>query len=233
MATSFRTLLIAAAIALAPASARALDGESCILAASKASAKLTRAGLKDAAACFKSASKDSLDACHDVAGCLDADRKGKLAKASAKLEGLGDLGAACIVRPPVGSAAELPTMVWAARSQALAMSTDALGVDAGALVGVDKGVARCRQKVVGAMGKLFAAGQKSFAKCLKSGLRDESIVDAATMAICMDGFSATPDSKVAKIADKLAASVAGDCAELDLTTALPAPARRRATCRAA
>lgn len=129
--------------------------------------------------------------------CVADDATGKIAKARTKV---GDLFAKkCVEMPDFGLVDDV-ALADAATGSSLGAFTDLLDVafDGAILPGDQKAASKCQLAIVGSAKKCFDARLKEFAKCVKAGLKDGSIVSAAGIAACI---GADPKGKIAKACD--------------------------------
>lgn len=215
-----------AILALA-APAQALQSKAqqgCILAVHKGFTAVAKAEAREAASCLKAAALGEL-AQPNIADCIAADAKGKIAGATAKATtsipdacgeapdfGIGDLTGAAAVAAAAGTRLDLLQALLGGDVDA-ALVTKAADTDGAA----------CQAAVVKAADRCWKARVAGFAKCASAGL-ETTINDAAALAECRD---ADADGKIAKacVAD-VQKALDTKCEGVDLDARLPGCACR-------
>lgn len=217
-----RILILTAALAvLVPQSASALSPEAtCLVKMHAAGAKVAKAQDVEAFKCLKARAKGQI-ASIDTHGCLLADGKGRVAKASAKATALET--EKCASAPSFGYTGGATTS-RAATTEQLGIAHEIFGADLGAaaiLTADDKPAATCQAAVLKATGKIVGQELKQFGKCQKTGLKDGSISDTTSLAACLDEVSADPKGKIAKAKAAVTKALDTKCGGVDLDVALP------------
>jgi hypothetical protein len=222
------------------------DDTKCINAMNKDYGKLASSIGKDIAACVKFKGKGKTDklgpAPSTAKSCTTADVKGKVAKASGKVD--SDYGKKCIADPLFGFT-DTDTVKEAAWEAAIAMVGDIFGADLlmdpntvltayarplqgwdldATLVLADKNVAGtkemagCQDAVIKAVFKCQDAYAKAYGKCTKDAIKPLP-EDPSSMAACFSGLIS--DAKVAKSCNKIGDAIGKKCGGVDLKAAFP------------
>ncbi len=192
----------------------------------KCLASLAKAGLKDATATLKEGNK-----------CVAKGAAGKLATTTAACvadfnnksrtkarEKLDDTVAKkCATSPDFGFIDAI-TITDAQENESEATFVDGFGTDVdAALAGasaVDPG-GKCAKILHKGLRKLSDNMQKEWGRCVKSGLKEETITDAAGLAGCLAAITDDTKGKIGKAATKLGEQIAKKCSGPDLTTIFP------------
>ena len=164
--------------------------QKCLNGLTKEAGKVDKAQGGDNSACVKNFGKakfDKLGPGGTVEDCLTNDVKGKVAKAKTKVAGVVCSGEA---DPGFGVTG---TIADEAMDAELALIHAVFGSDLASTV-VDgktdpslKGAAKCQASVAKQLGKCGAAWWKGYGECVKAGLKDSSIENAAGLAACIGG----------------------------------------------
>jgi hypothetical protein len=185
----------------------------------KGFAKLAKTAGKLATACVAGGAKGTPNAL----ACLGEDPRGKLVTAAGKVQRASDQRCTCPgCVPDFGYPADLTAATSAVGAAAPLVTTDAFGTaaDLGLLASsANAAGARCQQIVYRDVQKVSAATWSGFLACLNDGLRGkvppavvpgEPLVLASELAACV---GQDPQRKIAHASDRLAAHVAGLCAD--------------------
>jgi len=196
--------------------------QACILALNSAGAKLSAAVGKEVAGCISDKAKGKLTPGQSVDQCVEADRKGKVAKAAVKISEAKSKS--CFYVTP--EAEDLPDFgARSASSVSSGFGGDVLNV--GGLFGctIDAAAsldaATCQTAVVKSLSKLVKAQTKAFQSCTKKGFKSEPPLDSiAELEACVGD---DPDGKIAALVTKTSPKVAKACAGVPvLANAFPA-----------
>lgn len=191
--------------------------QKCLNSVNKAAFKVFDAQGKENSNCVKSATKGKLSGTTDA--CLGADAKGKVQGAKDKV---GDTQTKKCLGPADPGFA-LPGAADAADAAATAQSSlvlDVLGDPADPAIQTAKPGSVCQSNVVKSYDKYADALVKNFLNCKKSGLSDNSVLDAATLGgNCV--FAPDDKSLASKASDKLGTLLGKKCQGVDLATAFP------------
>jgi len=210
----------AAAIDRAHAQMQTKGQQRCITQLNRAGARVVGAQGKATGRCLKNASR-ALLLPETVQSCLSADSTGRVGKAALKT--LTAHAKACAASPSFGST-DATTVNAAAIDENLALTADIFGPDLGASVRLsafDRIGAACQQRVQRAYEKLLVGRLKTFGKCKKKGLKAATIDSAEALSQCLDATTNVGNAKIAKLAEKLAITVAGRCAGTDPLVVFP------------
>ncbi len=189
--TGWTALLLALFLVPGLASAQlSKDAKKCLNGLAKEAGKMDKAQGGDDGDCIKNYGKgkpDKLGPGGTVEDCLTNDVKGKVAKAKTKVAGVVCSGAA---NPGFGVTG---TIADEAMDAELDLIHAVFGPDLASAV-VDgkadpslKSAAKCQASVAKQLGKCGAAYWKGYGECVKAGLKDGSIEDAAGLAACIGG----------------------------------------------
>ena len=205
------------------------EEQGCVNEVNKGFAKVAATQSKEVQGCLKNFAKGKLGL--PAATCRNADPKTKVTKSIVKLgSGYGkkcvDAGVDAAVAALFG--ADMLTTAGAEGvnkedrilSAVLGLDLDAVVVDAT----VDKDASGCQLAMVKELYKCQSTKLKTFLGCKKGGLKDGTIVDAASLQTeCLDGGIADPKGKIAKQCnddgavsgkvDKIRATAAKKCAD--------------------
>lgn len=201
----------------APAFAQADKAEQrCINGLNKAGAAVADVVNRQFVACVKAACKAKLPAGMTAEQCLTADPHGKLAKAHAKAASAETRF--CATPPSFG-----PTTAAAvsAAFDAIARVHSVFGPDLDAAIvaaPADKNGAACQLTVATGMAAVAKAKIKTFNTCKAKGLKDGTIVSAATLEAC---FDADPKGAVTKALAKAQRAAERQCESVALADVVP------------
>lgn len=196
--------------------------QACILALNSAGSKLSAAVGKEIAGCISDKAKGKLTPGQTVDECVEADRKGKVAKAEAKITEAKTKS--CFYVSPFAN--DLPD--FGPRSAEAVLSGYGGDVlNTGGLFGctidaaASSDAAGCQAAVVKSLSKLVKAQTKAFQACTKTGFKSEPPLDsAADLEACVGD---DPDAKIAALVTKTSPKVAKACAGVPvLANAFPA-----------
>jgi hypothetical protein len=187
--------------------------QACIAGLNATGAGVAAAMAKDFVACVHDALRGKLAPGQSAEDCLSADRKGRVAKATAKSVAIE--GARCGDPPPFG-----PTTAAAvdAAFTTLLGVHPVFGSDLDATLAAPGGGASCQLAVAKGMASLLGAHLRAFNGCVKAGMKGGTIVDAPSLAACR---GVDTKGTVGKATAKLAATASARCAGVDLGVALP------------
>jgi hypothetical protein len=214
------------------------DDTKCINAMNKGYGKLASSIGKDIAACVKFKGKNKIDKLGPggtAKSCTTADVKGKVAKASGKVD--SDYGKKCIADPAFGFT-DTATLKEAAWEAAITMVGDIFGADLlmdpntvltaydpplrgwdlDATLVETKAEAGCQDAVIKAVFKCQDAYAKAYGKCTKDAIKPLP-EDPSSMAACFSGLIS--DAKVAKSCNKIGDAIGKKCGGVDLKAAFP------------
>jgi hypothetical protein len=197
----------------------------CIAAMNKAAFKLAKVQEKENASCVKDAGRGREAS---VAECVRADRRGKVAKAIAKLEKVDTTKCEVFAvnpAPPYGyvAAADAAAEVL---DHEVGTLVDLLGDDADAAIiasDTDRDGARCQAAVFKTMGGVMKSGLGSFAYWKKKGLLEVPELPVLPGPL-VEGFEAIKTDargKLARSVAKVEKAVLKKCATVDLGLAFP------------
>ncbi len=201
------------------------DQQQCIVALNQGLASVAKAQAKDICTCIKAATKGKLSG-QTLEQCMTADNKGKVAKASSKLD--KKRAGKCLQDDFPSFGVNDPNQVDAiAVAKELSLIHEIFGSDLDAVIIQSDDPNRVDPKTDGKC-QLTAAKEtkkcqdeklKQFIKCKKSGLKDKSIQSAADLAACM---GLDPKGKIDKACNtKLLGKLDKACTGLDLATLFP------------
>lgn len=190
--------------------------QACIVALNKAASKVSKAQAKLDARCLASHARGDIVS---VVACIAEDPGSRVQRASLKL--LAQQEKRCGEVPDFGPTnAAFAASAAVAGDAVLVEGLFGFAADLAFVTGDEDAVgASCQARVLAAAHKGLDAALKSFGKCKKAGLRNESIVNADGLAGCLDTVGS--DAKVAKRLDKLAATLNSRCGGVDLDTRFP------------
>lgn len=211
--------LAVALISASSASAQVPDkaAATCIRTANASAALLAKAHTKLSATCASDVHKG---ATASFSQCVDADAKGRVAKARAVASTRDTIK--CAVAPPFGyTPPELAAEAVAAAANGQLSETLGDNPD-GALSDRDKTEANCQKTVLKGGASLLSAHLKVFNKCKASVLKAGSVASAGELEdACFDDLVADPKGKLAKAEAKLAKLVGKKCEGINSASLLP------------
>ena len=197
------------------------DQVACLQALGKAETKLAKTQGKDVGKCLKGFASDKLSACQTAEGCLTADVKEKVSKASDKLQSAWNRF--CTAETPDFGSVHPDEAVRSIRFHTNALNADVFGAGLDTTLATraaDSDVAKCQGKVAKAVQKLADSRLGAYTKCKSAGLKDDSIVDSAGLEACRTDVRAA-NTKVAKGEAKVGSSIDKRCAGGDTSVSFP------------
>ena len=189
--------------------------QKCILQINKSARRVATTKAKDIGRCLKDASRGTL-AYPSVDDCVLAVST-KLTKAKTKTTGAE--AKSCGTAPDFGFVGATSANAWAENEQ-IGVIAGLLGGDLGAATATGQGDSRCQQGVQRANQKLVATQLKIFEKCKKIGLKNQTIISAATLQDCMDNI-VTDTRKIPKAKAKITKTITQRCPGFDLDEVFP------------
>ena len=193
----------------------------CILAINDRTGRLSKTQGKENLACVAAAAAGVET---DVSACLEADEKGKVDRARAKL--VEAETRFCAAPPPFGYAGG-DVAADAAETERRAIVRDLFGDDSSVAIvakGVDAVGATCQRSVTRAADRLMTSYSASFARCIKNRLGDGEAYAASSLEACFDVVSedaATMSSHIGMDRTRLAQARIKTCSGVDLSLAFP------------
>ena len=215
------SLLCVALAAPAVADQQTKAQQGCLTKVNKAARKIAGAVLKDASLCVRKGAKGQLPMGVSAQQCLSADLKGKVAKARAKVT--STIASSCAEVPDFGLT-DTTTIGDGYVVDNVGLSIDSFGSDLDATLAASAGVdpaGKCSSTLPGALRKLEDAMHKEFEGCLKRGLKDGTVIDAATMEACLNSVTADVRGRVLKAAGTLESLLTVKCPAGDLVGLFP------------
>ncbi|HYD47140.1 MAG TPA: hypothetical protein VEB21_02265 [Terriglobales bacterium] len=194
--------------------------QKCVNTVNKGMASISKAEWSSVAKCIKSYAKDPTV---DVEICLSLASKPLIATAKA----VEKAGAACsVAAPEFGLFDELSPAFALGGGEFLAASLLGDLLSAGTAPCDDPvfgdAPCKCQNAILAAAGKNLGLYVSLFNKCKKAGLKDQSIVDLTTLGSCMaEPGKLDPKGKLAKAAEKLAATVGKKCTDEAVSDPFP------------
>ncbi len=177
----------------------------CLNKSSGSARKVATATIKNSADCLKKAASGTLPMGTTAEDCLIGDLDGKIAKARTKTSGnvTKNCGGANV--PDFGFTSDA-TLNDAHELEAVTFVPDCFGPDldaalAGPLATDTK--AKCTSGALAATGKVADAMLKTWLSCLKNGLKNEVILDDATMQACLADLNSDPRDRISKAVEKV------------------------------
>ena len=207
-------ILTAAAVVLTLALPAAAQPQSkaqqkCLTSVAKKALKISSTAIKEGSKCVTKAAKGSLGT--TAAACIaDSDSK-KRAKARTKLDDA--VAKSCGTSPDFGFI-DAATASVIHEDEGEATFVDGFGSDVDATLAASAGVdpgAKCGKNLHKGIRKLSDGMQKEWGKCLKDGLKDESIIDSSGLLACLDVIKTDVKGKIGKQATKLGAKFSAQC----------------------
>ncbi|HYC01208.1 MAG TPA: DUF4215 domain-containing protein [Candidatus Limnocylindrales bacterium] len=213
--------MLVAAAGTAPADQQDKAQQACLNKIVKSARKISGAVLKDASACIRRAAKDALPDGVTAQDCLSADLKGKVQKAAAKIASA--IATSCPTDPDFGYT-DAATVEDGYVTENLGLMYDAFEEDLDATLAASSGAdpqGKCSSTITGAWRKLHDAMHKEVERCLKIGLKDGTVVDAASMEGCLDSITTDAQGRVLKAAGTVQALLSVKCPAGDLAGIYP------------
>ncbi|HYB97681.1 MAG TPA: hypothetical protein VEC57_00965 [Candidatus Limnocylindrales bacterium] len=248
LSTFAAALAVSSLLALRPASAAAgvqtSDQQRCINVLNKAARRVSTAQAAVQRACLADVAAGKAV---DAASCIEADAKGKVAKARAKA-----------MLQAAKKCSETPAFAYtgadqasaAAQSQRLALLNDMLDSGSGLTIlsrDADAAAAKCQKKVVKAADVFTTKALATFNACKKETLAAGATDAVALVSACVDpmpSLADDPDAALGAAAARMLSARTTSCSTVDLPTAFPGACaaestadefdrclRRRALCR--
>lgn len=212
-----------ASVDTALAQPQSQDQTACIVALNRNLDKVAKTQRGEAGRCLKLAARGRLPQDMTLGECLDADIKGKVNKALARMAGddikrcdIGDL-------PTFGySGADAAGNMAAAQEIALFKDIYGLDPDASVLLSTeDKIGATCQADTIKRYGRILQVMTRAFRVCKAQGLDNGSIDSPATLESCFDELTNDPSGLVERARAKMEVRVRQKCFGVDLDAAFP------------
>ncbi len=186
--------------------------------------KVSSTIINDGAQCIKKGVAGKLPDGVDAQDCLTADLKGKVDKASTKVVEQDTKFCDPPSTPDFAFVDGTTAAQWH-RTEALAFFFDHYGTDLAATLtanaGDDPG-GRCTSGVAKKLRKISDTMNKEFDKCVKLGLKDESIASTANVETCLDAINTDAKDKVAKAVSKVEGTLgSGGCPDSSVASLFP------------
>ncbi|RMF24114.1 MAG: lamin tail domain-containing protein [Deltaproteobacteria bacterium] len=188
--------------------------QKCMTALNKDLAKVAKTSGKDALKCLSDGAKERLGAM-TIDDCVAADRKGKIASATAKTA--KDFGKLCVglasdgfERYPSFGATDDATVSTAGTDRPRDLLRDVLGSDLDAAtirLSADKDAAKCQQSLAKDVLRCLDTIGKEFSRCKKTGLADGAIRRTSELGACL---GADARGKIAKTCDPVVGRIRRD-----------------------
>jgi cysteine-rich repeat protein len=188
--------------------------QGCINTMNKSGQKVVATQGKDNSACVKDAGASKLTGMN-AEQCLHADRKDKVAGATAKTTA-GE-ASKCIEIPSFGFTTSSIVNAAAVDSE-IAVVGDVFGAPLTTAIILGGDGAKCQAAVSKAYEKYAATFVKEYNSCKKSGLKAETITSSAGLEACI---GSDPKNKVSGAATKLTDAITKSCDTVTLATAFP------------
>jgi cysteine-rich repeat protein len=225
-------LALGVAMFAAPAFAQVQDKDQqgCINTMNKSAQKLFQTQGKENSSCIKDETKGKLDeelGNNKTRECLTLDRKGKVAKSKQKTLDLETKKCDPNNLPTLGYAGiDFPSSSLTDGLIVNRVNVDqdvevALGVFSNSIstkISQDKVEGGCQAAVSKASEKLAATFYKEYNKCVKTGLKDETLDTDGELQACL---GADPKSKISKAAGKVTDTVTKKCGGVTLADVFP------------
>jgi cysteine-rich repeat protein len=184
--------------------------QKCLNKSSGSARKVATSTLKNSADCLKRAASGTLPMGTTAEACLIQDLGGKIEKARAKTSGQVSKNCGPASLPDFGYT-DAATLNDSHELEAVGFVPDCFGPDldaalAGPLASDTK--AKCTSGALGASGKVADALLKTWLSCLKSGLKNEFILDTPTMQNCLGDLVTDPRGRIGKALGKVQTKIA-------------------------
>ncbi|HXC50308.1 MAG TPA: ice-binding family protein [Candidatus Limnocylindrales bacterium] len=187
--------------------------QKCLNKVSGGGRKVTSSTIRNSSDCMKKGSAGSLPPGTTAQDCLFADLKGRIAKARLKVDSAGQ--SYCISPVPPDFGYTDSTLVGDAHEdEAVALVPDCFGSDLDAALAGPLAAdpsAKCSAGTLSATSRISDAMLKQYLGCMKTGLKDGSITDAAGLTLCLDAITADPKGTVAKAVSKAQGKIESLC----------------------
>ncbi len=206
---SATALLMLAMASNAAAQAQTSDQQRCFNKSSGAARKVATSMIRGGADCLKFAAAGKLDGI-TAQDCLTADLKGKVGKARTKVEGQVTKNCGGAKDPSFGFT-DATTINDGHEEEGGYVVPDSFGPDldaalAGPLAGDAK--ARCTSGAIGQTSKVVDAMLKTYLGCVKTGLKDGTIVSDAGLAACLSDIVTDSRGRVSKAVSRVESKLA-------------------------
>jgi cysteine-rich repeat protein len=202
-------------VAAPKAHAQSKSQVTCITSMNKAGTKVASTQGKENSACIGAATSGKLVG-QDADQCIDADNKGKVAKATVKT---ADTQAAkCAFPLPSYGFTSATTVNASALGAEKTLVEQVFGSPVASAILTDKPGGGCQSSVAKSYEKFAAARTKAFVSCKTNGFKLGTIGNAAGLVSCVD------DDELGKVQiarDSLLGTITSKCAETALATAFP------------
>jgi hypothetical protein len=220
----FVAISLAVAAPVLPAYAQVQDGEQqkCLTSGFRTGNRLGLSLLGDASNCLNLSNKGSLPPAAPTAQlCLAADLKGKVAKAQAKTSATFTKNCG---NTPDFAFTDATTLSDAYRDESSATTSDFFGVDLDTALtsgAPSDPKASCAGGLMKMLGKVESTVLKDLGRCIKVGLKDESIIDGPTFTACLAIVKTDIRGRLSKATAKTLKTLNSKCPGGDLGAIFP------------
>gem|GEM_PF-3376918 len=183
LATAAAVMFVSLEMMTGVAQAQTAAEVKCINGVNNASSKVGKTVGKNTAKCVGDATKSKIA---DADVCIDGDPKGKIGKATGKVDTIdGKLCSGAGVSPPFGFTGAA-TAKQAPQDKERALVRDIFGANVQASLATNGfTTSKCQAAVIKAVEKLSATVGKDFVKCKKTGFKDATITSNAGLEACV------------------------------------------------
>ena len=234
---SFCSLIILAAGSSATAAPMSPEA-TCLLKTSLAGVKVAKTQNAQSVRCLLDRTKyDAAEGkgltAEATNGCLIGQAESRVPKARDRVAKVAT--AKCGAAPSFGYS-DASNIARSAAEQSLGLVQDVFGRDAGNTIAtraVDADTASCQLVAAKGATRIFAKQLQQFTHCLKDGLKDGTLNDAASLDACLDEIPNDSQGKVARLTESLERNISRKCDPAAIPQALPgrcADAGNPATC---
>jgi len=211
---SFFALLLAMTGGDAFAAPQTKGQQKCLNKVSGSARKVTSSTVRTAVDCVKRGAAGKLPMGVTAQACLDADLKGKIGKARTKVGSTATKECGAPSTPDFGFIDAL-TVNDSHQDEAIGLVPDLYGNDLDAALVANQPTdagARCSSALLGQTSKIADTMLKLYLACLKTGLKNGTVMDDTTLTACMDSITSDLKGKVSKSIAKINVRLAsGTC----------------------
>ena len=210
-------LVFAAGVTPAAAQLQTKNQAKCIVGVNKAAAKMASSVRRVGTDCIRNSVGGQ-----DILACITADSKGRILKATEKVNSLAN--GACVADTPAFGFAGAAAVNTGVLTQERALAQDVFGeafITGELSTNPDAATRTCRNTVANDYGRLSSAITRAFVDCKKNGLAAGAIDSLADLQACLGQTTAASSILVAKAQTTLMLDLISSCDILGLGDMFP------------